>query len=215
MVIDCLLGRCDRFECAYVGDAVARALLFALSAAYAEFGIDVGYEVGYLDCSVGAYPLTFAAAYTAYGALFHGERAFVAVHAAYPDYRLVGLHRYQLEERARACLDAFAASGALIMVYYSYAADGVDVQGIEYAGIDAVAAPQTSIVAIGLSLIESAFHCAGSDAVVIIYNLALFAAALTFHYGHALYSGFSFKADDYRNILHNLFAGTGAVEAVE
>ena len=101
------------------------------------------------------------------------------------------------------------------MVYYSYAADGVDVQGIEYAGIDAVAAPQTSIVAISLSLIESPLHCAGSDAVIIIDNLTLFAPALAFHYGHALYSGFSFKADDYRNILHNLFAGAGAVKAVK
>lgn len=81
-----------------MGDAVARALLLALSAAYAEFGIDVGYEVGYLDCSAGAYPLAFAAAYAADGTLFHGERAFVVVHAADPDYWFVRFHRHQFEE---------------------------------------------------------------------------------------------------------------------
>ena len=46
----------------------------------------------------GAGIAAFAAAYAADGTLFHGERAFVVVHAADPDYWFVRFHRHQFEE---------------------------------------------------------------------------------------------------------------------
>src|SRR5699024_9062673 len=166
-----------------VGDDLLGALGHAGAAAGALVVVDPGQVVGDMDGVGGAVALAHPAGDAGGGAGFHGHRAAVAVGAH--DHRLVRAGRLDHDDMLGADRRAGAAAGALVLIHHGHAVDDVD--GVELAGLDAVAKAGAGKRAVLGAAVEGRRRCTALDALVVIAGLAVVLAALALD--HGLFNG--------------------------
>ena len=120
-------------------DGATRAGFFALAAALALGRVDVGEVAAHFDGLEWAGLHALLAADAAYAAILDDQSAFVGVGAADVDAAVVLAARTNFDDAARTNLGAGTAADALLFVNFGQSRFLVDVQGIEWAFLGAVA----------------------------------------------------------------------------
>ena len=120
-------------------DGSTRAGFFALAAALALGWVDVGEVAAHFDGLEWAGLHALLAADAAYAAILYDQSAFVGVGAADVDAAVVLAARTNFDDAARTSLGASAATDAFLFVNFGQPRFLVDVQGIEWAFLGAVA----------------------------------------------------------------------------
>src|SRR5699024_9623583 len=157
-----------------VGDDLLGALGHAGAAAGALVVVDPGQVVGDMDGVGGAVALAHPAGDAGGGAGFHGHRAAVAVGAH--DHRLIRAGSLDHDDVLGADRRAGAAAGALVLIHHGHAVDDVD--GVELAGLDAVAKAGAGKGAVLGPAVQRGGRSTALDALVVIAGLAVVLAAL-------------------------------------
>ena len=120
-------------------DGATRADFFALAAALALGWVDVGEVAAHLDGFEWAGLHALLAADAADVAILDDQSAFVGVGAADVDAAVVLATRTQFDDAARTGLGASAAADAFLFIDFGQPRFFVDVQGVEWAFLGAVA----------------------------------------------------------------------------
>ena len=120
-------------------DGATRANFFALTAALALGWVDVGEVAAHLDGFEWAGLHALLAADAADVAILDDQSAFVGVGAADVDAAVVLATWAHFDDAARTSLGASAATDAFLFVNFGQSRFLVDVQGIEWAFLGAVA----------------------------------------------------------------------------
>ena len=157
---------------------------FALAAETTLLGIDVsevavdgdGLEVTLL--------LALTATDTCAEAGLAGDSTFVLVDTENDHSASLGSLLTQLDDVARASLDALAAGGTFLFVHYGQTRLGIHREGSELASCHAVTATETTERASRFADVEVVLDTARTYAVLLAGARACFARAVSAHYSH-------------------------------
>ena len=111
----------------------------ALTAHTAFIEVDVGKIVGDGNSLELAFLETLSATDAGIGTSLAGDGTFVFVHAADVDMARLRTFLAKFDDAFRASLDASAAGGTLIFIHLCNHGNGIDMDGIKFAGFHAVA----------------------------------------------------------------------------
>ena len=120
-------------------DGATRADFFALAAGLALGWVDVGEVAAHLDGFEWAGLHALLAADAADVAILNDQGTFVGVGAADVDAAVVLATRAHFDDAARTCLSASTTADALLFIDFGQSRFLVDVQGVEWAFLRAVA----------------------------------------------------------------------------
>ena len=195
-------------------DGAGGALGHALAAGLALGEVDVGEVVGDGDGLEGAGFGALAAADTGGFAVFAGHGALLLVIAGHEHAAVVLALVADFEHAARACSGASLAAHAEVFVHLGQMGFRVDVDGIELAGIHAVAAAQACERAGALARIQRVGEGARDGGVVIDLCRGVLARAVAAHHTYLRLAGLGLDSQDLPDLVVVAAGAVGHVEVV-
>ena len=125
---------------------------------FAGFDVDVSQVVFYPDGVVRTYLEAFGTTGARHCTIFPGNTALVPVHARYINFAVFSVFMTQFDDGTRTGFYTRAASRATGIVYYRQSGCRIHRQSIELTGYSAVAAPQTTICAVGIAGVQAMLY---------------------------------------------------------
>lgn len=187
-----------------------------LATSYTDSLINMGKEIGYFYSRVSAGLTADSTSDTRHSARLNGESPFIAIVAGYESEWMSRADFGNLYHVSRTGGRACPAGCAFIKIHNREAEFGIYGNGVESALLYAIAASQTPVDAIRLSLVQSGLNRAAMHSVVKVFCISGVATVAATYERHFFMVTFrSRKADDTGHVDHIFRRHGYASQAIE